>query len=129
MTIYEVLEQLPYKRRVYIKWKFGLWFQQEKQLTEDEVMNQLKVKTLNSYKKYEKSEEYRHIVSLYLQTKAAQDLLDMYDAVAMKVRDNPEPKHIEMMLKLQKEIKAYKREAEGYFTAVENEEEDDGLEL
>lgn len=127
MTVYEALKQLPPKKRIYVKWKFGLFFDQERQMTEEELMKQLGVKTLNSYIRWERDDDYKNFVSIYLASKTAQDMLDIYETVKSKA-SNGDMKAIEMMLKLQREFNANKKQAEAYF-AEDEDEEDDGLEL
>jgi hypothetical protein len=126
MDIHRVLQQLPPKKRIYLKWKFNLWFDQEKKLTEQEILQQLGVKTLNGYIRWEKSEDYKHFVSVYLASKSAQDMLNIYETVKDKASKG-DMKAIDMMLKLQREINAHKKAAEEYFAGAEDD--DDGLEL
>lgn len=127
MNIYDALKQLPPKKRIYCKWKFNLWFDQERKMTEEELMKQLGVKSLNAYVRWEREDDYKHFVSVYLASKSAQDMLDIYETVRQKA-NNGDMKAIDMMLKLQREINAHKKAAEQYFTEVE-EDDNDGLEL
>ncbi|WP_274366307.1 hypothetical protein [Paenibacillus thermotolerans] len=127
MNIYEALKQLPPKKRIYCKWKFNLWFDQERQMTEEELMKQLGVKSLNAYVRWEREDDYKHFVSVYLASKTADDLLDVYEVVRDKAIKG-DPKAIDTLLKLQNQITAHKKAAEQYFADVE-EDEDDGLEV
>lgn len=128
MNIHQALRYLPFKKQIYIKWKFNLWFDQEKMLTEEQVLKQLDVKSFNAYHRFEKSDEYKAFVSIYLASKSAQDMLDIYETVKSKAT-NGDMKAIEMMLKLQKEIDLKKKAAEQFFQAVEDDQGDDGLEV
>ncbi|MFI2857559.1 hypothetical protein ACH6EH_10470 [Paenibacillus sp. JSM ZJ436] len=128
MTIYEVLKKLPYKKQLYIKYKFNLWMDREKQMTEEEFLKQVDLKSMGTYYRWERTPEFKHITSIVLATKQANDLLKIYETLKLKVEANPNPKDIEMMLKLMKEINLHNKEAESFFTTPENEEEDE-LEL
>lgn len=129
MNIYDVLKQLPLKKQMYIKWKFNLWFDSEKEVTEEELLERLNLRSLATFTRWERTEEYKHVVSVILSSKAAQDLLDVYNAVKAKVTENADAKSVDMMLKLIKEIDAHKKVADGYFNKIEDVEDDDGLEV
>lgn len=127
MNVHEALSQLPIKKQIYIKWKFNLWFQQDKRLTEEQLLKQLSVKTLDTYHRFEKSDEYKAFVSIYLASKSAQDMLELYEIVKSKAA-NGDIKAIDMLLKLQKEIEMQKKAAEQFFQAVDDgSDEDDNL--
>lgn len=128
MTIYEVLKKLPYKKQLYIKYKFNLWMDREKQMSEEEFLKQVDLKTMGTYYRWERTPEFKHITSIVLAAKQANDLIKIYETLKAKVEENPNPKDIEMMLKLMKEINMHNKEAEKFFT-VSDDEEDDDLEL
>jgi len=48
MNIYDGIKKLPFKKQYYIKYKFNLWFDQEKTMTEEELQKLLQMKSLNS---------------------------------------------------------------------------------
>lgn len=133
MTVEEMLKQLPYKRALYIKYKFNLWFGREKPPTEKEFLKMVDLKTMNGYVRWERTAEFKHITSIVLATKQAEDLILIYNLCKKKVENSnsPEPKDIDMLLKLQKEINLHKKEAENYFKrhGTDQQEEHDDLEL
>jgi hypothetical protein len=128
MTIYDVLKKLPYKKQLYVKYRFNLWFNNERRMSEEELLHQCGLKTMGTFNRWERTPEFKHITSIVLATKQANDLLTIYENLKAKVESNPNPKDIEMMLKLMKEINLYSREAEKFFSDVEDDVEDD-LEL
>ncbi|OMD43020.1 hypothetical protein [Paenibacillus odorifer] len=129
MTIYDVLKKLPYKKQLYIKYKFNIWMQHERNMTEEEFLKQVDLKGMGTYYRWERSPEYKHIVSIVLAAKQANDLLTIYENLKKKVESDPNPKDIEMMLKLMKEINLHNKEAERFFSASGKDEEDDDLEM
>lgn len=117
ITIYDILRSLTEKRRNYVKWRFGLWRPADKNrpVTEDQLMEKIEVKSLESYKEWEKSPEFKHILSLVLQMRQAEDLEQIYNKVKERVTNDPQPKDVELMLKLQKEINEHHKQAQAYF--------------
>lgn len=128
MTIYEVLKKLPFKKQLYVKYKFNLWMNRDTPMTEEEFLKQVDLKTMGTYYRWERTPEFKHITSIVLATKQANDLLEIYEKLKAKVESNPNPKDIEMMLKLMKEINLHNKEAEKFF-AADDEDVDDELEL
>ncbi|WP_438496720.1 hypothetical protein [Paenibacillus sp. IHBB 3054] len=129
MTIYDVLKKLPYKKQLYIKYKFNIWMQNERNMTEEEFLKQVDLKGMGTYYRWERSPEYKHIVSIVLAAKQANDLLTIYENLKKKVESDPNPKDIEMMLKLMKEINLHNKEAERFFSATGKDDEEDDLEM
>ncbi|MGN7168464.1 hypothetical protein ACTHSJ_21580 [Paenibacillus cellulositrophicus] len=125
MTIYEVLKKLPYKKQLYIKYKFNLWMDREKEMSESEFLKQVDLKSMGTYYRWERTPEFKHITSIVLAAKQANDLLEIYEKLKAKVQSEPNPKDIEMMLKLMKEINLHNKEAEKFFTVSEEDEDDD----
>ncbi len=128
MTIYEVLKKIPIKKQMYIKYKFNLWFDNERQMSEEEFLKQMDLKSMGTYHRWERTPEFKHITSIVLATKQANDLLTIYENLKTKVQSNPNPKDIEMMLKLMKEINLHNKEAEKFFASGDEDDEDE-LEL
>lgn len=125
----KAIQKLSYKKQLYVKFKHDLFFESDKKITEEDVLKKCQLKTFDTFLRWEKSSEYLHIVSLILESKAANDLLEIYEKVKAKVSGNdPNYKDIEMMLKLSKEIKSHAALAKNHFNNTE-EEEDDDLEL
>ncbi|HBZ79035.1 MULTISPECIES: hypothetical protein [Brevibacillus] len=130
MNIYDVIAKLPFPKQQYVKYKFNLWFDTNKTMTEDEFLHTVHKKTMNSFHKWERTDEFKHIASMVLATKTAQDLIDMYEAVRDKAVKGDE-KSVKLLLSLQKEIEQYKQQALKAFedTVEQDEEDDDDLEL
>ncbi|KOP64099.1 hypothetical protein AMS62_01705 [Bacillus sp. FJAT-18019] len=129
MTIYDVLKKLPYKKQLYVKYKFNLWMDREREMSEEEFLKQVDLKTMGTYYRWERTPEFKHITSIVLATKQANDLLEIYEQLKIKVESNPNPKDIEMMLKLMKEINLHSKEAEKFFAKSDEEDEYEDLEL
>lgn len=125
-----MLKKLPYKKQLYAKYKFHIWMNQEREISEEEFLKQVDLKSMGTYHRWERTPEFKHITSMILATKQANDLLEIYEKLKAKVESNPNPKDIEMMLKLMKEINLHNKEAEYYFSDVESEgNAEDELEL
>lgn len=133
MTIEEMLKQLPYKKGLYIKYKFNLWFGREQPLAEKDFLRMVDLKSLNTFIRWERTAEFKHVTSIVLGAKQAEDLILIYNLCKKKVENSksPEPKDIDMLLKLNKEINLHKKEAESYFksNSTDQQEEHDDLEL
>ncbi|QDH19785.1 hypothetical protein [Saccharibacillus brassicae] len=128
----QMLKKLPYKKQLYIKYKFDLWFGNQGVHSEEDFLRLVDLKTMNTFQRYEKTDEFRHIVSMILASRQANDLLEIYDKVKTKVANkNPDNKDIEMLLKLHKEITFHNNEAKRYFSKASKgqEEVSDGLEI
>jgi rubrerythrin len=82
---------------------------------------------MNTYLKWEKSAEYRALVALYLQSKTANDLHEIYKEVSTKAKTGDE-KAVKLFLQLNKEVAEHAKQAVKILGDVgEAEEEDDGL--
>lgn len=103
--------------------------QNERNMTEEEFLKQVDLKGMGTYYRWERSPEYKHIVSIVLAAKQANDLLTIYENLKKKVESDPNPKDIEMMLKLMKEINLHNKEAEKFFSASGKDDEEDDLEM
>lgn len=129
MNIYDVIAKLPLPKSQYVKYKFNLWFDTNKTMTEEEFLKTVNKKTMNSFHRWERTDEFRHIASMVLATKTAQDLIDMYEAVRDKAIKGDE-KSVKLLLTLQKEIDHHKQQAlKAFGDIVEQKDEDDDLEI
>lgn len=129
MNIYDVIAKLSMPKSQYVKYKFNLWFDTNKTMTEEEFLKTVNKKTMNSFHRWERTDEFRHIASMVLATKTAQDLIDMYEAVRDKAVKGEE-KSVKLLLTLQKEIDHHKQQAlKAFGNNVEQDEEDDDLEI
>lgn len=125
MNIYEALNNIKNrKKREYFKWKFDLRYDQRlPKKTEDEFLKQVEMRTLNSFLEWEKSEEYRNLLAIYLNTRFDQDLEEIYSSLADKAKEGDE-KSIKLLLQMGKEIKEYSKQAVRQLTTVKNDEYD-----
>lgn len=124
MNIYEALNILPFKKQYYFKWKFGLFYHQDKQpKTEEEFLKFIGVKTLNSFLKWEKTEEYRQLMQIYLNTRFDSDLEEIYNNLSDKAKNGDE-KSIKLLLQIGKDIKQYAKVAQQQLQNVQDEDDD-----
>lgn len=118
VDIYDVLRSLTSRRKLYVKWRFNLWRALDiVPANEAELIERMKVKSLQPYRDWERSEEFKHILSLVLQANQAKDLEQIYNKVKERVNNEPNAKDVELMLKLQKEINELTKEAQNYYSA------------
>lgn len=128
MTIEQLLRKLPYKKQLYVKYKFNLWFNKKENYTEEEFLRMVDLKSMSTYERWERTEEFKHITAIVLACKQANDLIEVYEQVKLKVAENPDKGTIEMMMKLMKEIDSHKKQALKHFS-VDEDIENDELEL
>ncbi|WP_223553412.1 hypothetical protein [Lysinibacillus sphaericus] len=130
MDIYKALEAVPYKKREYFKWKFELYVNRTEELSEEALCQKLDVKTLNHMKKWEKSSEYLMLTNLYLESRMANDLEQIYQVTAEKALTGDE-KAIKLLLDLQKQVRAFNKESKTtkVYEPIENDGAYDELEL
>jgi hypothetical protein len=108
ITIEKALQDLPtHDKRLYFKWKFGLWFNTTdiKDMTPEEFLEATGKKSFATYKRWERSPEYQNLIYIYLNSRAANDLLEIYEVVSAKAKEG-DTKCIDQLIKLQKEIKS-----------------------
>lgn len=128
MNIYEALKNVPDKKRLYFIWKHNInWDQTKPPKTEAEFLHTVGNKTMNGFLAWEKTEDYRRLMAIYLNTRFDNDLEQIYDSLSKKAREGDE-KSIKLLLQLGKDIKSYAKDAERELEA-EDEAEDDGLEF
>ncbi|WP_342477781.1 hypothetical protein NYE24_00550 [Paenibacillus sp. FSL H7-0350] len=127
-NIYEALKNIPSKKKLYFLWKHNLSFDQTKApKSEAEFLQTVGLSTLNTYIRWERSEEYRNLVAILLNTRFDGDLELIYDSLAVKAKEGDE-KSIKLLLQIGKDIKIYAKDAAMQFNKDE-ESEDDDLEL
>jgi N-acetylglucosamine kinase-like BadF-type ATPase len=81
---------------------------------------------MNSFLRWEKTPEYKSLVALYLDSKIANDLEQIYNVVKDKAIKGDE-KAVKLFMALAKEISTTAKQAENIFTQDEEPEEDDDL--
>ncbi|MBY0221959.1 hypothetical protein [Sporosarcina aquimarina] len=110
MDIYKAINKLSPKKKTYARWRFNLEYDKSKEKhTPERLCEILGVKTLSEYIKWENSNQFLGLTNLYLQTKFANDIEDVYLATVEKAKEG-DVQSVKLMLQLQKEIKAANRE-------------------
>lgn len=110
MNIYEALNTLTWKKKEYFLWKHNLSVLREIPLTEEELCNKIKSKSLSYMKKWEKTEEYHALVNLYIESQAGKDLEELY-AIAKEKASVGDEKGIKLLLDLHKQVQVYNKQA------------------
>lgn len=130
MNIYEALKQTEGKKRAYFEWKHDIRFVQDApKKSEDDFLKTVGLKTLNGFIRWEKSQEYKNLVLLLLDSKVANDYDVIYKNIVDKAKDGDE-KFIRLFLSIQKDIQSNAKLAAKTFNVVEEEsEENDELVL
>lgn len=124
------LSKLPERKQIYVKYRFNLWFDRNKVMDEATFLKRVGLKTMDSFLRWEKSEEFLHITTLVLQSRQSNDLLEMYEKVKKNIEgENPDKKDLEFMMKLMDKINQNAKSASEYFNASHDKGEYDELEL
>ncbi|MDD4594971.1 MAG: hypothetical protein PHY33_07650 [Methanobacteriaceae archaeon] len=139
ITIEKALDKIPFYKAEYFKWKFNINFTTDRStITEEEFLKRVNRTNIKVFERWERTEEYRALVDIYLHSRSANDLLDVYEVVIAKAKEG-DTKSIEQMLKLQKEIKDNAKYADKNINKIiqnskqkksnrkYDEEDDDGL--
>jgi len=122
----DALMQVGDRARKYFRWKFDIPFGgvPMKQETLEEVCKFLGVRNPQYFKDWERTDEYKNLVNIYLNSKVANDILDIYNVVSEKAKKTGDPRAIDTLLKLQKEIQASIKLAK---KKKKDNDDDDGL--
>ncbi|MGG4038564.1 hypothetical protein [Heyndrickxia ginsengihumi] len=131
MNIYEALQNVSYKKQEYFKWKHDIRFNQSiPKKSEEEFLKVVDLKSLNTFHRWERTQEYKNLLLLLLESKVANDFDEIYRVVTDKAKEGDE-KSIRLFLSMQKDIQSNAKLAAQTFTSVEDEEdtEDDDLDL
>ncbi|MDJ0331722.1 hypothetical protein [Planococcus sp. S3-L1] len=126
MDIYEALKLLTWKKRMYFNWKHNLFYNQNKEIqTEEQLMEKLQVKSMNEYIKWERTPQYLQLMSLFLESKFANDLEVVYTNTAERAKDeNADEKSIKLLLQIQKEIRSFNKAASNVKPSESNQFDD-----
>ena len=130
MTLDEQLAKTKLKYKRYFRWKFKLTVRgrefNDRPL--EEIMKIDGVKSKETYYSWEKTDEYKHLVDLYIMSHAANDLLEIYNVVLDKAKKG-DSKAVDTVIKLQKSIASNIKENSQDNIVVAKEDEEDDLEL
>lgn len=126
MTLKEALKKVSKENKAYFHYKFPdtRFDQTLEPKTEQEFLASVGRKTMNGFTDWEKTQEYAHLVALYLQSLMIDDIRLMYLAVKDKAVDGDD-KAIGTFLKLYKEINSIVKGFE--VIANDNDEDEDDL--
>ncbi|MDD2435802.1 MAG: hypothetical protein PHO63_06105 [Bacilli bacterium] len=131
MTLDQQLAKTPLKYKRYFRWKFKLTSRgrefNDRPL--EEIMKIDGVKSKTTYAAWEKTNEYKHLVDLYIMSHAANDLLEIYNVMLGKAKKG-DGKAVDTVIKLQKSITQNIKEnnlnnKNNNLVEEEDEEEDD----
>ncbi|SFM41271.1 hypothetical protein [Salibacterium qingdaonense] len=130
MNIYDALQHVPLKKRMYFLWKHDLEFDKTRQKkTEQQFLKSVEAKTMNPYIKWENSNEYQALLSILMKMKVIHDIEKVYKTVSDKAKEG-DSKAIDTLLKIKKEIDQSAQVAEDLFRQPKDSKdknEDDGL--
>lgn len=130
LTINEALSQIPFHKAEYFRYKFpDVRYDQSRQcLDEEQFLLRVGRSTIYTYHRWEKSAQWRTLVALYLESKMANELLEMYQAVKDNALKGDE-KAVKLYLQLGKEIQQMARQTPLLSSrkkkAEDNEDDDD----
>lgn len=129
MNIDQALKQVTWQKAEYFKWKHDIKYDQTKnKKTEEEFLKIVNKRTMNSFIAWERTEQYKNLVYLLMQSKVHNDLLESYQQVSDKAVTGDE-KSIKLLLDMSKVIKDYAKFASKEFEKADEEIEDDDLEI
>lgn len=118
------------RRRKYFLWKHGIntLVTDYKNMTEEEFINWVCQGKKNIYerlKRWEETQEYKHLEYLYRSENFDDDLLEVYEAIKEEAKKG-NSSAVKSFLELQKIIK---NKIKNYDKETEEQQEDDGLTL
>lgn len=119
------LAKTPLKYRRYFRWKYKLPVRGRVYVDRplEEIMRIDGVKNKETYYSWEKTEQYKHLIDLLIQSHAANDLIDMYNAMLDKAKKG-DARAVDTVIKLQKSI-AQNIKQNTNNSIIEEDEEDD----
>ncbi len=133
MNIYDALSNLEnWRFAQYFKYLHPeLRFDQDRPVkTEEEFLKRVERKTMSPFYRWEKSNEYKQLLQLYLDYRMTKDYEEIYNVVADQAKQGDD-KAVKLFIQLQKEISNNAKSVSKMFEKEQEEEteEDDGLEL
>lgn len=123
------------RRKAYFQWKNKIENIKKDygKMTEEEFIESVDggAELMIYMKRWESSPEYKRLMCLLKEDEFAMDLLDVYEKVKKKAKDECDSQAIKNMISLQKEIKKYRKSIDEFQEKLEQEEaeedKDDGL--
>lgn len=130
MNIHDALKTINWMKAEYFKYKFPeLRYDQSKPLkSEKDFLRSVNRKTINPFLKWEKTVEYKNLVQLYLNTKIADDMQEVYSIVSDKAKSGDD-KAVRLFLTLQKEIQDSAKLAAKAFEQNNDEDIEEDIDL
>ncbi|MGE7219639.1 hypothetical protein ACQKJC_24695 [Priestia koreensis] len=123
MNIYEALKPIDWKKAEYFKWKHDIRFKQNApKKSEEDFLNYVNRKSLNGFIKWEKTDEYKALLLLYLSDRTTSDLHEVYEKALEKAKEG---EGINDFMKLMKEIKLAATQISPLMKQDEPEEDDE----
>lgn len=121
----DALKSINWMKAAYFRYKFPeLRYDQSRPLkSEEEFLRFVNRKSVNSFVHWEKSQEYKNLIQLYLDTKIADDLQEIYEIVTENAKKGDD-KSVRLFLSMQKDIQSNAKLASKTFK-VKDEENDD----
>ncbi|MEK4759614.1 hypothetical protein MHH85_05065 [Viridibacillus sp. FSL E2-0187] len=131
-NLHEAIKQIDDNKAKYFRYKFpDLRFDQSTELkTEDDFLKSVNRKSMNSFFRWEKTDEYKALSILYMNMKMTQDYEKIYKVVSEQAVTGDE-KAIKLFISLQKDIQSNVKVAASILNtgSTEEESEDDSLSL
>lgn len=125
MTINEALQQIPWKKAEYFRYRFpDCRFFDSEQITEEQFLNRVGLKTLATFERWERTAEWKSLVALYLESQFANNLLTIFQVVKNRALEG-EDKAVKLYLQLGKEIEQLAKAAPSMLAKKKGKEQDD----
>lgn len=126
MNISEAIKTVKNEYAMYFKYKFPeMAFDKSKPMkSEEEFLKTVGRKSMNGFERWEKTDEYKMLVTLYLNTRVIKDYEEIYNIVSDQAKKGDE-KSIKLFFTLNKELQQQSKMAAAYFVNESDEEEDD----
>lgn len=105
MNLHEALKKVNWDFQEYFKYKFpdARFDQSVPTKTEEGLLKVTGKKTMNAFYRWERTGEYKGLVAIYLQSRVANDLYEIYNSVAENAKTGDD-KAVKLYLTLSKEI-------------------------
>lgn len=120
------INKLPFHKKQYIYYRFPEVKFEPNNLTEEEFLVRVSRKTMNTYNRFARTEQFRRIEALVLQERMSKNIFKIYAETSEKALTG-DSKAIADMLKLKKAVDEIIKETENVVIEVEEEYEDDDL--